>query len=92
MTDTKFTPGPWKWSKCGTENALVYVNEDCVVGGVHKGGDDYSMSHADASLIAAAPDLYHACCDIMGFLKSHGFDTRPVGAALRKAEGRNDPA
>lgn len=46
-------------------------------------------SVARANLIAAAPDLLHACKDIFDFLYRSGYDTTLVKAAIAKAEGRS---
>lgn len=73
MSETKFTPGPWRCE--GFEEHLGY---DCMTAGVRSGpavldGRDYGQKSchnmkeeardvmmADAALIAAAPDLYAA--------------------------------
>ena len=47
--------------------------------------ESYSEAKATAKKIAAAPALLEACCDILDFLKSKGFDTRKVSAAIAQA-------
>ncbi|CAA2139527.1 hypothetical protein [Hyphomicrobium sp. ghe19] len=59
MTDTAFTPGPWKWDAgdVGQDYAVPYCDvyaddRDAVIASV--------SNPDDAPLIAAAPDLYEA--------------------------------
>lgn len=94
------TPGPWGFRECGTMNAIVYIDDDCVVGGVHKGGDDYLLSHADARLMAAAPELLEAleavALHTIGIYDSHGQPllpdpvSRAVRAVIAKAKGEGN--
>ena len=74
MSDTEFTPGPWKW----TENSASEKGNECIE--VFQGeGSEYSPqvcylqscyrgsaeTIADAHLIASAPDIYKALEDLL---------------------------
>lgn len=58
---TQFTPGPWSitpHAKFGPTH-MYWVNNETSVG---------TQIKADVQLIAAAPDLYYAVCDLLGYL------------------------
>lgn len=67
MSETKFTPGPWRWCSGGywleSESADV-VSVECHVcdgsSGEHECGAVPVISDYNKSLIAAAPELYAA--------------------------------
>lgn len=98
MSDTKFTPGPWAVSKQKarrvTANGIVICNAVLR----NRGGPkhktymkDEHEAEANASLLAAAPDLYEALHLV---LDTYGFDSstdssiwQTVTAALSKARG-----
>ncbi|MEN9393199.1 MAG: hypothetical protein RLZZ104_1542 [Pseudomonadota bacterium] len=75
MTETKFTPGPWK-AFFGTENnkVLIGIGEDTGEGitdcgfGLWRGKDE--EANANAHLIAAAPELYEALLKLRSAYKS----------------------
>lgn len=82
MTDTKFTPGPWEFysddfEKCGvkaTNNPAGYKDEDCLypiasVNGDWRDSPEYGSPFANASLIAAAPDLYQNLAEITKWME-----------------------
>ena len=89
MTEPKFTPGPW----------LVRANEPWVIAKNY--GDMKSVFHvnhpaepsktqmANAHLIAAAPDLYHALSDLLEQCRQYGHmdEIRAAEIALAKARG-----
>jgi hypothetical protein len=54
------TPGPWTYVELGTEAAGVEIHARCFVEGAYRGGDNDTLSHDDAHLIAAAPDMLAA--------------------------------
>lgn len=62
MSEAKFTPGPWEWVKSKNDNWSSYdlspgiLTKDTADGTTF--GDE--IDRANASLIAAAPDLYEA--------------------------------
>lgn len=70
MSETKFTPGPWKAVVTTCEDDIEFFgaepDEDLIGGIAHPmhSGLDYETTQANASLIAAAPDLYAPCADI----------------------------
>jgi len=99
MSDTEFTPGPWR---LGYAHAVVADStEGLTIRGSIKpeyyGGNMIAESVAPANchLISAAPELYEALqgtVRILDALLSEGFtgyveDSRKVKAALAKARG-----
>lgn len=100
MSNNKFTPGPWKWTKgyacgpsdepgrtalqAGDENMIIYSCDGCSLFG------DESL--ADSRLIAASPDLYVALKLFMNIWTSGDAERIPelwdkATAAIEKAEG-----
>lgn len=87
MTDAKFTPGPWVY-----ERDFNYWNIEPT--GV-AGKDNREGNEADYHLIAAAPDLYHACQLVLkrlAELPEHARDDTAgarmvLSVALAKARG-----
>lgn len=83
------TTGPWKVT---VTTCSAYV--DARVGNgmlqevAYCGATEHGHHVANANLIAAAPDLLHACKDILDFLYRSGYDTALVKAAISKAEGK----
>lgn len=75
---TTHTPGPWHVSKIEPSE----VNTDGRV--LARTFGDCALENA--RLIAAAPDLLAALKDVRGFLRSHGYDTRLVDAAIDRAD------
>lgn len=97
MNEPKFTPGPWKMSQVYT-NALpndeFYISgEGSMLAKVLCGGLNYPEHHANAHLIAAAPDLYAVCAEIRDAFSYFSEWDLPIGfeerldAALAKARG-----
>jgi hypothetical protein len=91
---SQHTPGPWDVDTgSNTHVDAIYHQIDAGQGffnpftGQGFGLCGY-MSLADAKLISAAPELLHACKDILDFLRNHGYDTQMVRSAIAKAEGR----
>jgi hypothetical protein len=81
---SKHTPGPWKAvlrSRDLYGQETWQVNDAC---GTVANEIDWAP---DAPLIAAAPELLHACKDLRDFLRRNGYDTVLVDAAIAKAEG-----
>lgn len=86
----KFTPGPW----------VVEKDNGYLINGVIQVPDCYEEHHADAALIAAAPELYEALKEakeiirIMhgdlawGIYDQHSPEMKRINNALAKAEGR----
>ena len=56
MSETKFTPGPWKLDY--SDQLEWILTADCYE--ITSGFADYAPSKVDAQLMAAAPDLYEA--------------------------------
>ena len=90
MSDTKFTPGPWRYDRtngspttgehmiAGAKPGYLAEVRDCGSGDVR----------ANAHLIAAAPDLYAALEMAQLWLDVDGrFDMQGINAALAKARG-----
>lgn len=93
MSDTKFTPGPWKRDKYGS---VIGANgSDVLFRGVAvlASGSDESMREAESNtdLLVAAPDLYEALVAIYdAWYNLDGSDYRRLKAALAKANGENN--
>ena len=83
MTERKWTPGPW-----GIIGGSDGVEWDIYVDGPTTGYDGDYQNHADAHLIAAAPDLYEALEDAVSLLDLAGYSTKDHCKALAKALGR----
>lgn len=60
MTDTKFTPGPWRaWQPRGDESVPVRTDGlGITIAYVHQGA--ITNARANASLIAASPEMFEA--------------------------------
>ncbi|EXL06555.1 hypothetical protein BG46_15845 [Brucella anthropi] len=101
MTETKFTPGPWKTFN-GTDVFPVAVTEgwfyiaDCDPSNAPMSRDDdgmsYAQAQANARLIAAAPDLYEMLSDCISSMQAIGVkgldqEIKNGLAALAKARG-----
>jgi len=89
----KHTPGPWQinekrddaWEILGPDGDTIYTI--CELG--YTGGN----ASANATLIAAAPELLNACIAAKAVLASHygeGATLMILNAAIAKAEGRAD--
>ncbi len=96
MSETKFTPGPWRIAKqfachsnIGTDLIDVCKTECTKIDGARIAPDD--QNRADAALIAAAPELYVALEEAQRILSlAHDHDAPVmvrVEQALRKARG-----
>jgi hypothetical protein len=103
---TKHTPGPWTIAKSGEHIAIRgnpqttnMVNSDLARCGGPKSWLDESEVEANASLIAAAPDLLAACREILRIAREEGGGKYDFAAgflpafiaadkAVDKAEGR----
>lgn len=83
--NNSYTEGPWEFVECGTENALVIIG-GITVGGVYRGGETDSLSHADAYLISAAPDLLECLKELLSNSRDRESYVR-AGKAIDKAEG-----
>lgn len=84
MTDTKFTPGPWRRGQTG--NLRIYGPDGM---GEHSGvvaevKSKNGHQTANAHLIAAAPDLYEALEEVIA---ATGYSNGKARAALAKARG-----
>ena len=92
MSETKFTPGPWK-----KQTPLFVVQGEEVTHTVEGPPSDFMFlqNEADAALIAAAPDLYAAletlieklCLDDDEGLIEYAEPMIAARAALAKARG-----
>lgn len=74
MAETKFTPGPWfttskkPWRICADEGVII-GQAGMPPRRMHKAAWEAAreVSHANAALIAAAPDLYDALVEILEY-------------------------
>ena len=99
MSETKFTPGPWKWSNAykasNNENLTWSLLGENGYGILSCDGESNSPQElgesgkANAHLIAAAPDLYKALEELVNADGILGrVNARPKAkAALAKARG-----
>lgn len=106
MEETRFTPGPWLRDTDGALPIRIFVEDSrwkdsvktilsSVGGDVVIGTGEYREDHANAHLIAAAPDLYEA---LYAYVKPDGCfcDENSITgcrycvalAALAKARGK----
>ena len=96
MSDTKFTPGPWKYDR--GECAIISQADGLPLNAVYivsllgaMGGRD---TDADARLIAAAPRLYHALEELAihaeHWCPPHSEIVAEAKAALAAARGEHD--
>lgn len=62
MSETKFTPGPWSWSDCGSSIFVGVGSQDriCEIEARPLAGNHAHRAKANSALIASAPDLYAA--------------------------------
>ena len=100
MTKTKWTPGPWATGK-RTKNGYRKIDTFGLRSDPHYGlakvvieldGEPYKEGDANASLIAAAPDLYEALNRLLANYRADGSEasTRDIEiarSALAKARG-----
>lgn len=92
MSDTKWTPGPWKATRSNpnegadvwwiTGNFSERGNCETDIGTVSAGVKPVEISSANAYLIAAAPDLYEALEAVLKML--------PIGFATTERPGDAD--
>jgi len=90
MSDAKFTKGPWMaWQPRGDESVPVRTDGlGITIAYAHQGA--ITNARANAHLIAAAPELYDACCEALIMLKHlnvTGSLIDQVDSALAKARG-----
>ena len=99
MSETKFTPGPWKATYDSQLQAAIeiYNTEDrTMVATLPDRGTVEAMPEieANANLIAAAPDMYEAlkesCLDCLLEQDKDLCDFCYIGKALRKARGETE--
>jgi hypothetical protein len=94
---SKHTPGPWKidWYICREDNKELWRVPRSIgpasTDHNHWAGRYITVDEADASLIAAAPDLLEALKSTRAFVNSvapHGGLFERINAAIAKAEGK----
>jgi len=101
MSETKFTPGPWRLDHDPIGSGVFSDNENYhgveAGHGFIKDGVGFNctgfMSKADARLIAAAPELFEALSDLLNVTEMQGIDgdaeMEAARYALRKARGEH---
>ncbi|MGU3495895.1 hypothetical protein ACLBXM_17785 [Xanthobacteraceae bacterium A53D] len=93
MSKSKITPGPWRQYAFGGPqiDAVKDGHAVCTMWGDEK--DPRDSIHANARLIAAAPDLFDACVAVFNAADMASSDQRAalekVAFAIMKAEGRS---
>lgn len=98
MSDTKFTPGPWRYTKAApsgdrgihAEGTGIFAEAYADIR--HAGENNAAEAEANAHLIAAGPDMYAALNGLLNeptnapdYLPSRLWDA--ARAALAKARG-----
>ena len=85
---SKHTPGPWVASRGGFLCQIAINSESDTLAVVY---GENGENKANASLIAAAPDLLEAIEDLMEAVKDHyeagGYEWKQARAAIAKAKG-----
>lgn len=84
MSQSKHTPGPWKWLYSSIDDEMVYR-----VIPIQRPGTHFVTNEADARLVAAAPELLHALELTIRYLDHPEVKTIPfamsVDAAIEQA-------
>ena len=97
MSEVKFTRAPWGWNH--QDDHIVITADGCYHATVTcaPDGDELGAREAvaNAHLIAAAPDLYHALTELLfNSLHGNGLEAQyktldKARAAIAKAEGKS---
>ncbi len=83
------TPGPWYWGAHSDEDIACVFRDNGTPRGEHL-ADVYAV--ADATLMAAAPDLLAACEEARDYAGQYNEALyKRLDAAIRKARGRVAP-
>lgn len=94
MSDTKFTPGPWKWDGDHIARFDVYQDERGIIATLDPWGH-LEETKANARLMAAAPELYESLKLLLADLAGYEAYEKPLYAvdvaiaALAKARGES---
>ena len=92
MSETKFTPGPWRMGESPSSNPhRFYIKAEDA--GICEGcqwlhTDPVEESKANAHLIAAAPEMYkrlEACVDLLTFIANHAELHNWYSSAMKEA-------
>ena len=97
MSEPKWTPGPWrKMQGKYTDTYVIVAGDYANEGQPDMWAEVVTPNEMDASLIAAAPDLYEACEEALRVLEVRGtklaaerMAVRMLERALRKARGED---
>jgi len=97
MGEPKWTPGPWrKMQGKYTDTYVIVAGDYADEGQPDMWAEVVTPNEMDASLIAAAPDLYEACEEALRVLEVRGtklaaerMAVRLLQKALRKARGED---
>ena len=91
MSETKFTPGPWKMYRNGyvlsEETGERVCTPHSTLPEASKVSDHIKDLKANARLIAAAPELYEALEDASDLLDRMGYLSSEFREVLAKARG-----
>lgn len=90
MSKPKWTPGPWTVLITGMRGSFHIPQAQAhEAGHADDGVDGYSVSKANAQLIAAAPELYEALANLVSRFEQAcryaGSDAKFIGEATTKA-------
>ena len=87
MSKPKFTKGPWKWQDEEEYGIVVHAEHSPIAMVICE------EDKANATLIAAAPDMYEALilmCNDCTYKSAYECRVCPTGKALRKARGEKE--
>lgn len=74
MRETKFTPRPWKFNAYDGSITDCTVSENEIATAQIEDWNVLGMGYANAHLIACAPDMYQAICELVEIIKQDAYD------------------
>lgn len=82
----KWTPGPWAVMNSTIYNTYVGVRGPCTVAAIRNGANKKTRAETDANatLIAAAPELYEALFNLMNCFAISKFEPDPGQPSMLK--------
>ena len=95
MTETKFTPGPWKAMLAGKEldSAFILDSNERAIASLYHEKNNLKTMYSNARLIVAAPEMYEMLASIRTTLKYMGYLpylVKDIDLILSKARGESE--